>query len=154
MEAHSTQVLNGIAGSMAAGLKKALSFEDVRLASQERVQQRLLPGLRCGDQVFKDFSQDRVQQRLVEPRATDGGSVGGSAEDGVSSGIQRRTAEQIVDLRGYRSAQDLVVFLSQSRRHDQRQRYNSSGAVCFAHDLGGPSRCRSTVGATPVAEGE
>ena len=74
MEAHLTKVLNGIARSMApAGLKKALSFEAVRLASQERVQQRLPPGLRCGDQFFKDFAQDRVQQRSVEPRAADSG---------------------------------------------------------------------------------
>ena len=76
MEAHSTQALNGIARSMApAGLKKALSFEAVTLASQERVQQR--PPLR--------------------PRAADGGSVGGSAEDGVSSEILRRTVGQIVN---------------------------------------------------------
>ena len=84
-------MLYGIARSMApAGLKKALSFEAVRLASQERVQQRLYPGLCCEDQLFKDFAQDRFPQRLVEPRAADGGSVGGRAEDGVSSGIQRR----------------------------------------------------------------
>ena len=57
------------------------------------MQQRLLPGLRAGDQLFKNFAQDRVQQCLVEARASDGGSVGGSAEDGVSSGIQRRTVE-------------------------------------------------------------
>ena len=62
------------------------------------MQQRLPPGLRCGEQLLKDFAQDRVQQRSVEPRAVDGGSVGGSAEDGISSGIQRRTVEQIVDL--------------------------------------------------------
>ena len=42
MESHVTQVLNGIARSVApTGLEKALSFEAVRLASQERVQQRL-----------------------------------------------------------------------------------------------------------------
>ena len=40
MEALLTQVLNGIARSMApTGLKKALSFKVVRLASQEHVQQ-------------------------------------------------------------------------------------------------------------------
>ena len=77
MEAHITQVLHGIARSMApTGLKKALSFEVASLASQERVQQRLPLGL----------------------RAADGGSVVGSAEDSVSSGIQRRTVEQIVGL--------------------------------------------------------
>ena len=77
MEAHLTQVLKGIARSRApSGLKKALSFEAVRLASKERVQQRLLLGL----------------------RAADGGSVEGSFEDSVSNGIQRRTVEQIVDL--------------------------------------------------------
>ena len=44
------QVLNGIARSMApAGLTEALSFEAVRLASRERVQQRLPPGLRDAD---------------------------------------------------------------------------------------------------------
>ena len=64
MEARLNQVLNGIARSMApAGLRKALSFEAMRLASQERVELRLPPGL----------------------RAADGGSVGGSAEDGVSN---------------------------------------------------------------------
>ena len=118
MEAHLTQVLNGIARSMAAaGLKKALSFEAVRLASHERVQQRLLPERssesfgeqneiveenqnlqRTRDQILKDFAQDRVQQGLVEPLAADGGSFGGSAEDGVSGGIQRRTVEQVVDM--------------------------------------------------------
>ena len=87
MEAHLTQVLNGIARSMApAGLKEA------------SVQQRLLPGLLCGDQLFKDIAQDRVQHCVVDLRPADGGSVGGSAEDGVSSGIQRRTVDQIVDL--------------------------------------------------------
>ena len=45
------------------GLKKVLSVEAVRSASRERLQQRLLPEL----------------------RAADGGSVGRSAEDGVSS---------------------------------------------------------------------
>ena len=66
MEAHLTHVLNGIARSMApAGLKKELSLEAVRLASQERVQQRLPPRLRCWDHLFKDFAQDRVQ-RLVD----------------------------------------------------------------------------------------
>ena len=50
-------------------------FEAVRLASKERVQQRPPLGL----------------------RAADGGSVEGSAEDIVSSGIQERTVEQIVD---------------------------------------------------------
>ena len=54
--------------------KKALSYEAVRLASQERVQQRLPQGL----------------------RAVDGGSV--SDEDRVTRGIQRRTVEQIVGL--------------------------------------------------------
>ena len=63
MEDGLTQVLNGIARSMApAGLRKDLSFEAVMLASRERVQQRFPPRL----------------------RAADGGSVGGSAEDGVS----------------------------------------------------------------------
>ena len=74
-------------------LKKALSFEAVRLASKERVQER--PHLerisqrfgeqnemvevtkisgknqilqRTGDQILKRFAQDRVQQRLVEQR--------------------------------------------------------------------------------------
>ena len=69
-----THVLNGTVRSMvAADLKKAPSFEAVRLASQEPVQQRLLPRLRCGDQLFKDFRQDRVEQLLVELRAADGG---------------------------------------------------------------------------------
>ena len=63
-EARLTQVLNGIARSMApTSLKKVLSFEAVRLAFRERVQQRLPPGR----------------------RAVNGGSIGGSAEDGVSS---------------------------------------------------------------------
>ena len=62
------------------------------------MQQRLPLGLRCWDQILKDFVQDRDQQRLVEPRAADGGPVGGSAEDGVLSGIQGRTVEQIVNL--------------------------------------------------------
>ena len=44
MEAHLTQVLNGITRSMTrSGLKKALSFEAVRLALQEAVQQRPRP---------------------------------------------------------------------------------------------------------------
>ena len=97
MEAHSAQVLNGIAGSMApASLKKASSFEAVRLASQERVQQRLRPGL----------------------RAADGGSVGGSAEDGVSADRQpSRSGDPGANFckdRGYRSAQDLMP---ESSRH-------------------------------------
>ena len=76
MESHLTLVLNGIARSMApTGLRKALSFEAVELASQERVQQRLPLG----------------------PRAAHGDSIKESDEDGVSSGIQRRTVEQIVD---------------------------------------------------------
>ena len=58
------------------GLKKALSYEAVRLASQKRVQQRHLQGL----------------------RAADGGSVEGSDEDRVPRGIQRRIVEQIVGL--------------------------------------------------------
>ena len=77
MEAHLTHVLNGIARSMApTDLKKALSFEALRLASQERVQQRL----------------------PQELRAADGGSIEGSAEDCVSRGIQQRTVEQILGL--------------------------------------------------------
>ena len=35
---------------------------------------------------------------MVELRAADGGPVEGSAEDGVSNGVLRRTVEQIVDL--------------------------------------------------------
>ena len=67
-----------------------------------------------------DFAQDRVQQRLVELRAADGGSVEGSAEDGVSSSpaancqADRRPpgsgvpGANFCEDRSYRSAQDLV----------------------------------------------
>ena len=105
-----TQVSNGIARCMAlSGLKKALSLEAVRLASKERVQQRLPLGL----------------------RAADGGSVEGSAEDSVESKIQRRTVEQIVDLlalvlpeRIFEVPKISLSSLAQSRRRNQRRRYN------------------------------
>ena len=69
MEAHLTQVLSGIARCMARnGVEKALSFEAVRLASQERVQQRPHPERRFGEQhetfeVTKISSEDRTLQR-------------------------------------------------------------------------------------------
>ena len=45
-----------------SGLKKALSFEAVRLASQERVQQRLPPNRMFG----KICGEDRILQRSVD----------------------------------------------------------------------------------------
>ena len=56
MEAHITSVSNGIARSMApSGLKKALSFEAVRLALQEQVQAGLA----------KDQILQRTKDRIV-----------------------------------------------------------------------------------------
>ena len=66
-----------------------MSFEPVRLASQERVQQRPSPGrFGAGPNLAAHRGQDC---------AGDGGAVGGSAEDDVSQRTQRRTAKQIVD---------------------------------------------------------
>ena len=77
-----TKVLKGITRSMApAGLKSALSFEAVRSASRERVQQRLPPGL----------------------RAADGGSVGG----GAGRGCLKRHDQ----CRRYNSCKKLLVKL-------------------------------------------
>ena len=94
MEAQLIQVLNGITRSMAhSGLKKGLSFEAVRLASQELVQQRPRPERRfggqhemfevtkissedrilqrTGDQTFEGCTQDRVQQPIVVPEVVE-----------------------------------------------------------------------------------
>ena len=80
-------MLNGIARCMApSGLKKPLSFEAMRLFPLERVQQRLHPERRFGEQremfeVTKISSKDRILQRTGEPDSRgfgDGGAVGGS----------------------------------------------------------------------------
>ena len=90
-------IRNGIARSMAPAGLKGLIVRGCEVGLTGTRATATSAGVCCGDQLFKDLAQDRVQQRLVEPRAADCGSVGGSAEDGVSSGIQRRTVEQIVD---------------------------------------------------------
>ena len=94
MEAHLTQVLNGIARSMApSGLTKALSLGAVRLASQERVQQRSPPERRfgkisCEDRILQ-CSVDQIVREMVEQLE----EVPNMVSQG---GIQRRTVEQIV----------------------------------------------------------
>ena len=60
-----------------SGLKKALSFEAVRLATQERVQQRPPPERRFGE-------GPNLAAHRGPDCAGDGGAVGGSAEDDVS----------------------------------------------------------------------
>ena len=90
-------IRNGIARSVAPAGLKGLIVRGCEVGLTGTRATATSAGVCCGDQLFKDLAQDRVQQRLVEPRAADCGSVGGSAEDGVSSGIQRRTVEQIVD---------------------------------------------------------
>ena len=87
------------------GLKKALSLETVRLASQQRVQQRLHQGL----------------------RAADGGSVEGSAEDRVSRGIQRRAVEQIVGFLVAMVAKTVGLLGSHSTA--PRQNHKSKGLL-------------------------
>ena len=73
---HLTQVLNGIARSMAPGLKKALSFQAVRLASKERVQQRSPLRLRAVDggsvegSVLKIVSQVEASGELSSRSST------------------------------------------------------------------------------------
>ena len=63
------------------------------------MQQRLPPELRTGDQLLKDFAQDRVQQLVVEPSLVP--LMVDQLEDLPKmlsqSGIQRRTVEQIID---------------------------------------------------------
>ena len=79
--------------SRASGLKKTLSFEAVRLASQERVQQRLPPERMFVLQLLPHLWHNLVHGALQDSVLAAALEVPKMVSQ---SGLQRRTVEQIV----------------------------------------------------------